>query len=194
MSITSGRVYLALTGALSMVGAAWFGLSWCRAGHWSGANMLPAVLGFVAIVALAAAALLFARFTEVLVDRRAITVRRVLLPQQVVPVSEIDEVVMLQSLVLPSRTLPNSTPRVVLRREGRTIAAFTPRDAGVMRAVESLKVATSVIPTALTPLQAHRRVKGSVSFVELMTVPLAWLAVLVPVLVVVVVLVDAASR
>ncbi|MGO1317890.1 MAG: hypothetical protein ACTMIR_12765 [Cellulomonadaceae bacterium] len=193
MSIATGRVVLAVLCAGWLVCVVWCVSAWLQRGSWSDVSALAAAVGVVAAIGMGAAALLFARFVDADADGEEITVRRVLGPQRVIRVSQVDEVVVLQALHLPARHGSSASPRVVLRGGGRTIAGFTPRSATLLERLVAQGLAVTVLATPMTPVQAHRRYRGSVSLAEVLTVPVLWAAVLVPVAVVLWVVGDAAS-
>jgi hypothetical protein len=194
MSIRVGRTYLAVLATLFLVCAVWFASAWNLDEPLSAQTVAPAVFGLVALVGLVAGLLMFSRFAEAAVYRDTIIVDRVLRPRLVITASEVDEAVVLQRLLLPGRPVWNSSLRVVLRRDGVTVAAFTPHrwdlpggdppGTGQPDKLEALGLEPVVVPEPLTPFQADRRCRGAVSAAELLTVPLLWAAVIVPVVVV----------
>jgi hypothetical protein len=193
VSVTAGRTYLAVACTLFVSCLVWFGIAWSALGPWSGATVVPAVLGLVAGIGLGAGALIFSRFVEASLDGSLITVRYVLRPRRSVSAAEIDEVVLLRALHLPARAGASSVPRIVLRRGGRTVIAFTPRDVGVVRSLAALGCEPVVVSEPLTPLQASRRYGRAAGFGEMIGEPLVWAAILVPLAVVVWAVWDAAG-
>ncbi|MBK0420319.1 hypothetical protein JD276_14895 [Leucobacter sp. CSA1] len=193
MSITAGRVFLAITLAMSVACLGWFGLVRFSFGTWSSAAVLPGVIGLIAALATVVGALMFARFVEASVHGQTIRLRRVLGRDRTIAVSEVDEVVLLLDLRLPSRTAPSSVTRVVLRRAGGTVAAFTPRGSELVDGLRSLGFRPLVIDEPTTPLRASRSYPGSVGFAELVVEPVLWACVVIPVVVVAWLVWDAAG-
>ncbi|WP_140400717.1 hypothetical protein [Gulosibacter sp. 10] len=181
-----------MTAALA-VGVVCFALAWSELGPWQPVAVWPAVLALLAFAGLAAGAPMFSRFAEAWIDSEAVVIRRVLGPRRAVPLSGIEEVVLLRSLRLPSRTGASSAPRVVLRGEGRTIAAFSPRSADLVPELGRRGLVLAVVDDPLTPFAAARRYPKSVGFAELLVQPFAWGAIVFPILIIVWVVCDAAS-
>lgn len=183
MSIRAGRVFLAFTGVLLVASLAWVGVVWSMADPSPSAFIAPSAIGLVAVVLFIAGALMFPRFVEVSVGGDHITVRHVVGARRSVPLSEIDEVVLLRHLTLPARG-PSSTSRVLLRHGGHTLLAFTPQGHGVVEILVSRGLPSTVISEPLTPIQASTRYRRSVSVVELIGGPMLWVVLVVAVIVI----------
>lgn len=184
MSIRAGRVFLACACVLFVASLAWIGAVWFMADSMTSAFVAPSVIGLVGLVFFIVGALIFSRFVEVSVAESHITVRYVVGACRSVPLSEVDEVVLLQRLILPARSGPSATPRVLLRHGDHTLLAFTPRWRGVVEMLGSRGLQSTVISEPLTPVQASRRYRGSVSAGELIGGPLLWAALVVAVIVI----------
>lgn len=182
MSIRAGRVFLAFMSVLLVASLTWIGVVWSMADPMPDAFIAPSVIGLVALVSLMVGAPMFSRFVEVSVGEGRIAVRRVVGACRSVSLSEIDEVVLLQHLILPARTGPSSTPRVLLRHGDHTLLAFTPRWGGVVETLESRGLQSTVISEPLTPIQASRRYRRSVSVGELIGGPMLWVTLVVAVI------------
>lgn len=184
MPIRAGRVFLVLTCVLLVASLAWIGVVWSLADPRPSAFIAPSLIGFIALVCLIIGVLMFSPFVEVSVGETHITVRRVVGAGRSVPLTEIDEVVLLRCLMLPARSGPSSTPRVVLRHGGQTVLAFAPRELGVVEKLASRGLRSTVISEPLRPLEASRRYRGAVSVGELVGGPLLWAALAVAVAVI----------
>lgn len=176
-------MFLAITGVLLVASLAWIGVVWSMPDPLPSAFIAPSVIGLVALVFFIVGALMFSRFVEVSVGEGHITIRHVVGAGRSVPLSEIDEVVLLQRLILPARSGSSSTPRVLLRHGDRTLLAFTPRGHGVVEILASRGLPSTVISEPLTPIQASRRYRRSVSVGELTGGPMLWAAIVVSVIV-----------
>ncbi|MGO1497593.1 MAG: hypothetical protein ACTIKK_07790 [Agrococcus casei] len=181
MSIRAGRVFLAFAGVLLVASLTWIGIVWFIADAVPGDFVAPSLIGFVALVLLVVGALTFSQFVEVSVGPDRITVRHVVGARRSVLLSEIDEVVLLQRLVLPGRGGVSAVPRVLLRHGDRTVLAFTPQERGVVEMLASHGLQSTVVSEPLTPIQASRRYPRSVSVGELLGGPMLWAALVIAV-------------
>ncbi|MEU5163831.1 hypothetical protein AB0G74_30040 [Streptomyces sp. NPDC020875] len=193
MSIRAGRVFLAVVCAVFVVCLAWFGLMWLSLGAWSDGSVAPMVLALVAAVAMIVGVPLCSNFVEADIDGGSITLRYVLRRRRVIPVSKFDEVVLLQALRLPALTRVSEVPRVVLRGQNTTVGAFTPRDGCPVEELRTLGFEPVVIRRQLSPFQAWRHYRKSVSLSELLIEPLLWASMGAPVIIVVWLLWEAAK-
>ncbi|MGO3152510.1 MAG: hypothetical protein ACTIJJ_07815 [Galactobacter sp.] len=185
MSIFAARIFLAVTFLVAVACAAWFVIVWSEVGPWSDASVWPAVICVVACVMLVVALMFFPRFVEATADDQAVSIRRVLGPRRQVRFADLDEVVVLKRLLLPSRgTSASTTVRILLRQDGRTVASFSPRGSGLVSSLENHGPEPLVIHEPLTPSQARRRWRGAVNSAELLSVAGMWAAVVVPIAVV----------
>jgi len=190
-AVTGVRVFLVVALAVAVACVVWLLVAWELSGSWAPMTILPAVIGAVALLALGVGSALSSRFADAAVTSDAVSIRPAVGRSRTVPMTDIDEVVVLRSLLLPTRVASTPPQRVVLRSQGRTVAGFTPRDAELVRQLAAGGLSPEVVATPLTPLQAHRRYPGSVSVAERGAVPALWALVLLPLVVAVVVMWDA---
>ena len=194
MSILAARVAMAMLAA-AVLGAAGWALGILATAHepWPPQTALPAVLGVTALVLLLATVALTGRFGEVTTNGDTLTIRRVLRPRTIVPLRDVDDVVVLTALNLPSRIATAPATRVVIRRGSHTIAAVTPRDDAVVRELAGRGVPVTYVADGMGPLRAHRRHPGSVSLPEMLLAPVGWVLVAIGVLAICWLLVDTLS-
>ncbi len=148
---------------------------------WVSGLVGPAVaFAAVGVVALLAGLIVFPLYVETHIDRHRIELRYVLQPRRVVPAEEVDEIIVLQRLQISGLFASANTPRVLLRGEGRVVAAYTPRCRGAaLQELAPLATEPQIVPECLTPESAHRRYPGSVTSFERAMRPASLLAVLV---------------
>ena len=103
--------------------------------------------------------------------------------QRVIPLAVIDEVVVIERLLLPARMGPGTAVRVVLRRDGNTIAAFTPHGRAVVDALGSAGCRVTLVSEPLSPLQVRRRYRSGASLGEMVVAGAPLFAILVGALV-----------
>lgn len=183
MSVRAGRWFLAMSAVAVLVGLAWFALVEAAAGPWAQGSVGGAVLALLGAVALAVGAVLFGRFVDVRVEETALVIRSVRRRRRVIPLAVIDEVVVVERLLLPTRMGPGTAARVILRRGGDTIAAFTPHGVGVVDALRSAGCRVTPISEPLSPLQVRRRYRSGASIGEVLVAGAPLLAILVGALV-----------
>lgn len=177
-------MFLAFTSVLLVASLAWIGVVWSMSDPLPSAFVAPLVIGLVALVLFTIGSLMFSRFAEVSVREGHITVRYVVGACRSVSLSEVNEVVLLQRLILPARSGPSSTPRVLLRHGDRTVLAFTPRGLEAVEMLASHGLQSAIISEPLTPIQASRRYPRSVSVGELASGPMLWAALVAAVIVI----------
>ena len=179
MSVRVGRTFLAVLGTALVISALWGGIACLTADSPLDIALVPAIIGVIALVGLLVGAPLLSRFVEAQEVAGRVEVRYALKARRVIPVSEIDEVVLVRTLRLSSRSgRPSSAPRVVLRRGGRTVVAFTPDTLAVVRRLEALHVRTVVDDEPLTPIETVRRYgRRAVGLAELLIQPLSWVLI-----------------
>ncbi|GAA2089504.1 hypothetical protein [Brevibacterium salitolerans] len=118
----AGRTFLAVLGTALVISALWVGIACLTADSPLDIALVPAIIGVIALVGLLVGAPLLSRFVEAQEVAGRIEVRYVLRARRVIPVPDIDEVVLVRTLRLSSWSgRPSSAPRVVLRRGGRTV-------------------------------------------------------------------------
>ncbi|MFF7294174.1 hypothetical protein ACFY9N_16715 [Microbacterium sp. NPDC008134] len=161
VSVFAGRVFLAITGSVFLVAVAWAGWAWPGEGPDAAGLGVLLALAVIAAVLWIAAAVLTVRFVEATVDERSVTLRRVWGRSRTIDRASVDEVVLF-SLILPTRLGTTATRRVLLRRKGAQVAAFTPRAAGFAAVLARCGWDPVVIADPLTPPEATRRYPGSV--------------------------------
>lgn len=187
LSVRTGRTFLAVLGTALVISALWVGIACLTADSPLDFVVVPAVIGVIAIVGLLVGATLFSRFVEAREVAGRVEVRYVLKPRRVIPVPDIDEAVLVRALRLPSKGGgPSSAPRVVLRRGGRTVVAFTPDTLEVVRRLEALDVRIVVDKEPLTPIETVGRYgRRAVGLMELIVLPLSWVLIATAMIVVV---------
>ncbi|PQM73958.1 hypothetical protein C5Y44_08910 [Corynebacterium sp. J010B-136] len=117
----AGRTFLAVLGTALVISALWVGIACLTADSPLDILLAPAIIGVIALVRLLVGAPLLCRFVEAQEVAGRLEVRYVL-RARVIPVPDIDEVVLVRTLRLSSWSgRPSSAPRVVLRRGGRTV-------------------------------------------------------------------------
>ncbi|PPF44880.1 hypothetical protein C5B85_09100 [Pseudoclavibacter sp. AY1F1] len=183
MSVRAGRWFLVLSAVAFLVGLAWFALVEAAAGPWAQGSAGGAVLALLGAVALAVGAVLFGRFVEARVEETGLVIRSVRRRQRVIPLAVIDEVVVVERLMLPTRIGPGTAARVVVRRDGDTIAAFTPHGRVVVDALRSAGCRVTLVSEPLSPLQVRRRYRGGASIGEVLVAGAPLFAILVGALV-----------
>ncbi|MCK2024011.1 hypothetical protein KZC52_13815 [Microbacterium sp. kSW2-24] len=162
VSVLAGRVFLAITGAVCVAALVGAGVAWRSTGSDAGGLGILLAIGGIAAVLWVVGAVLTVPFVEATVDAHGLVIRRVWGRRRVVEIADVDEVVVLADLILPSRVATAPKPRVVLRREGAVVATFTPRDAAVVADLARCGWAPVTIADPLTPSEATRRYPGSV--------------------------------
>lgn len=183
MSIAAGRTFLAIAGVLLVAAASWWVLAGAASGVLGPGTVVPAALCCVAVVALCVGAPLCARFVEAEVadDRSApgpvVVIRSVLRGRRILPLADIETVVVLAGFSLPARAAAGSAPRVVIRPRGGGSIACTPRDVGFVGGLRAHGLPVIVDDAPLTPAQAARRYPGSAIAVELVAGVLPWAAI-----------------
>lgn len=187
MSVRAGRTFLAVLGTALVISALWGGVACLTADSPLDIALAPAIIGVLAIVGLLVGAPLLSRFAEAREVAGRVEVRYVLKARRVIPVPDIDEAVLVRTLRLPSRSGgPASAPRVVLRRGGRTVVAFTPDTLEVVRRLEALDVKIVVDDEPLTPIETVGRYgRRAVGLAELIVQPLSWVLIATAMIVVV---------
>ena len=191
MSITAGRAFLAVAGALLIGCIVWFSVAWFGASVDVRSRppvlVAPTVVGLMAAIAIVVAAPLFSRFVEVTfegADREgALVIRSVLRPRRSMPLETIDQVVLLKHLDLPSRAPSSSALRVWIRTKDGSVVAFTPRDVDFEYRLHTAGVSVGTERERLTPGRAARKYPGSVGLGERLVEPLMWTAIVVPLIV-----------
>lgn len=183
----AGRTFLAVLGTALVISALWGGVACLTADSPLDIALAPAIIGVLAIVGLLVGAPLLSRFAEAREVAGRVEVRYVLKARRVIPVPDIDEAVLVRTLRLPSRSGgPASAPRVVLRRGGRTVVAFTPDTLEVVRRLEALDVKIVVDDEPLTPIETVGRYgRRAVGLAELIVQPLSWVLIATAMIVVV---------
>ncbi len=183
----AGRTFLAVLGTALVISALWGGVACLTADSPLDIALAPAIIGVLAIVGLLVGAPLLSRFAEAREVAGRVEVRYVLKARRVIPVPDIDEAVLVRTLRLPSRSGgPASAPRVVLRRGGRTVVAFTPDTLEVVRRLEALDVKIVVDDEPLTPFETVGRYgRRAVGLAELIVQPLSWVLIATAMIVVV---------
>ncbi|WP_394254962.1 hypothetical protein [Pseudoclavibacter helvolus] len=183
MSVRAGRWFLVLSAVAFLVGLAWFALVEVAAGPWAQGSVGGAVLALLGAVALAVGAVFFGRFVEARVEEPGLVITSAWRRQRVIPLAVIDEVVVIERLLLPARMGPGTAVRVVLRRDGNTIAAFTPHGRAVMDALGSAGCRVTLVSEPLSPLQVRRRYRSGASLGEMVVAGAPLFAILVGALV-----------
>lgn len=167
MSVVAGRVFLGVTAAVLVVAVAWSAIAWQVSGPWPESGGPAFGLAFVAAVGLLVGVPAVGRFVEVRAEGDTLRLARVLRRTTQVRAQEVDEAV-LMVVEFPGRYWSVDTPRVVLRRNGRTVTAFTPRVANVDGWLDAHGIRTVRVAETLTPRQASRLYAGSVSRYEVL--------------------------
>lgn len=183
MSVRAGRWFLLMAAAAFLVGLAWFALVEAAAGPWAQGSVGGAVLALLGAVSFAVGAVLFGRFVEAGVEEAGLVVRSVRRRERIIPLAIIDEVVVVERLLLPTRMGPGTAARVVLRRDGDTIAAFTPHGLAVVDALRSAGCRVTLISEPLTPLRVRRRYRSGASLGEVVVAGAPLFAIIVAALV-----------
>ncbi|KAA9147413.1 hypothetical protein F6B41_21190 [Microbacterium lushaniae] len=179
-AVTGVRAFLFVALAVAAACVVWLLVACEVSAPWAPQTILPGVIGAVALLALGAGSALSSRFADAAVTSEGLSIRPAVGRSRTVPMTGIDEVVVLRSLLLPTRVAATPPQRVVLRSQGRTVAGFTPHDAELVRQLAVGGLSPEIVATPLTPLQAHRRYPGSVSLAERCAVPAVWAMVLLP--------------
>ncbi|MBS3178367.1 MULTISPECIES: hypothetical protein [unclassified Pseudoclavibacter] len=183
MSVRAGRWFLVVAAVAFIAGLAWFALVEAVAGSWAKGSTGGAVLALLGAVALSAGAVLFGRFVEARVEGAGLVIRSVRRRERVIPVDVIDEVVVVERLLLPTRTGPGTAARVILRRRDDTIAAFTPHGLRVVDALLAAGCSVTRISEPLSPMRVRRRYRGGASVGEVLVAGAPAFAIVVAALV-----------
>ncbi|PPF34965.1 hypothetical protein [Pseudoclavibacter sp. AY1H1] len=183
MSVRAGRWFLVVAAAALLVGLAWFALVEAAAGPWAQGSVGGAVLAILGAVAFAVGGVLFGRFVEARVEKTGLVINAVRRRGRVIPLAVIDEVVVVERLLLPTRMGPGSAARVILRGGGDTIAAFTPHGLGVVDALRSAGCRVTLVSEPLSPVLVRRRYRGGASFGEVLVAGAPLFAIVVAALV-----------
>ncbi|VXC22152.1 hypothetical protein [Pseudoclavibacter sp. 8L] len=183
MSVRAGRWFLVIAAAALLVGLSWFVLVEAAAGPWAQGSVGGAVLALLGAVAFAVGAVFFGRFVEARVEKTDLVISSVRRRERVIPLAVIDEVVVVERLLLPTRMGPGSAARVILRGGGGTIAAFTPHGLGVVDALRSAGCRVTLISEPLSPMLVRRRYRGGASPGEVLVAGAPLVAIIVAALV-----------
>lgn len=183
MSVRAGRWFLFMAAAAFLVGLAWFALVEAAAGPWAQGSVGGAVLALLGAVSFTVGAVLFGRFVEAGVEEAGLVVKSVRRRERIIPLAVIDEVVVVERLLLPTRMGPGTAARVVLRRDGDTIAAFSPHGLGVVDALRSAGCRVTLISEPLTPMRVRRRYRSGASLGEVVVAGAPLFAIIVAALV-----------
>ncbi|WP_424464407.1 hypothetical protein [Pseudoclavibacter helvolus] len=194
MSVRAGRWFLVGATAALVVGLAWFALVEAAAGPWARASAGGAVVAILGAVALAVGSVFFGRFVEARVEGASLVLRSIVRRARVIPLADIDQVVVVERLLLPTRTGPGTAARVIVRRGDVTVAAFSPHEVGVVDALRSAGCRVTLVSEPLTPMRVLRRFRGGASVGEVLVAAAPVIAIVVGALVLLWVLVEWLGR
>jgi|SRR5690625_1044206 len=200
MSVTSARAFLAVCGGVFIGCVGWLCIGLQRLNfnyrQLSSDMVAPAAIGLISGAFLLVALFMFSRFMEATIERRngaranaragtTLVVRRVLRPPKSIDLADIEQIVLIPNLVLPSRTGPSSVLRVVVRMRSGSVFAFTPRNANIRNMFTDAGIEAEVDDDVLTPDSASHRYPGSAGLGERAAALLGPAAILVGVAVLV---------
>ncbi|MGO2751569.1 MAG: hypothetical protein ACTIA6_16075 [Pseudoclavibacter sp.] len=183
MSVRAGRWFLVGAAATFLIGLAWFALVEAAAGPWAQGSVGGVVLAILGAVALLVGAVFFGRFVEARVEGTGLVIRSLRRREWIIALATIDEIVVVERLLLPTRIGPGTAARVILLQGDDTIAAFSPYGSGVVDALRSAGCRVTLISEPLSPLQVRRRYRSGASVGEVLVAAAPVLAIVVGALV-----------
>ena len=183
MSVRAGRWFLVGAAATFLIGLAWFALVEAAAGPWAQGSVGGAVLAILGAVALLVGAVFFGLFVEARVEGTGLVIRSLRRRERVIALATIDEIVVVERLLLPTRIGPGTAARVILLQGDDTIAAFSPHGSGVVDALRLAGCRVTLISEPLSPLQVRRRYRSGASVGEVLVAAAPVLAIVVGALV-----------
>lgn len=172
MSVVAARVYLAITSSAVVLTGVWVAVVPAP----STTSTLTGVSCLVAIVGLLSGLAILPSFGEVRLGEAEVGMRRVLGSRRTLSATDFDQVVVIERLLLPSRSGGAGVMRLVFLSEGRRVAAITPRQPPSSAGVEHLGTPVARVADPIGVFAAHRRCAGSVSVGELVVATLPWVA------------------
>ncbi len=184
MSVIAARVFVGGAATALLTSVVWLALIVGGSGSHPGTTVTLAVIAVLSGTALLVGATLVARFVDASIERDVLVVRSALRPRRAVALADIEEVVVIESLLLPARTA-GSVRRLVIRTRAGGVIGITARNAGLVAQLGARAVPITVDSEPLAPGTAARRHPGASSWAERILGAMLWAAVIVPVIVVI---------